>query len=386
MSWATGLGLLSLAIWLYLLVGRGSFWLAHERDDRDRANDPACWPRVTAVVPARNEADVIGQSIASLLGQNYPAPVHVVLVDDGSDDGTADRAWVVAAGDGASRLDVVRGAALPVGWTGKVWAQHQGIQRALSSIDPPDYLLLTDADIGHAPDNLRSLVARAESERLVLASLMAELSCRSRAEHFLIPAFVFFFQMLYPFSWVADRKRAIAAAAGGCMLVRRVALERIGGIAAIKSEIIDDCALARHLKAQGPIRIDLTRRVTSLRPYAGLSDIGRMVSRSAYAQLDYSPMLLAGTVVGMAITYLVPAVLALFGSGLAQAFGLGAWLLMAVAFQPMLRFYRVSPLWGLALPTIAGAFTMFTVQSAMAVWRGRGGLWKGRVQARMSEL
>ena len=386
MSWSTGLGLLALVIWIYLLVGRAGFWLARERDDRDRPAVLARWPSVTAVVPARNEADVIGQSIASLLRQDYPGRFHVVLVDDGSDDGTADRALASAANAGAERLDVVRGAALPAGWTGKVWAQHQGIQHAISSIGRPDYLLLTDADIGHAPDSLRSLVAHAESRGLVLASLMAELSCRHWAERFLIPAFVFFFQMLYPFAWVADRKRRLAAAAGGCMLVRSEALERIGGIASIKSEIIDDCALARRLKEQGPIRLDLTRRATSLRPYEGLPDIGRMVSRSAYAQLDYSPLLLAGTVAGMAIAYLAPAVLALIGSGLAQAFGLGAWLLMAISFQPMLRFYRLSPLWGLALPAIAGAYTMFTVQSAMAVWRGQGGMWKGRVQAGMGEL
>jgi hopene-associated glycosyltransferase HpnB len=382
MSWSAALGLLALATWLYLLTGRGGFWLARERDDRDRAGDPARWPSVTAVVPARNEADVIAQSIASLVRQDYPGLFRIVLVDDGSDDGTAARAMASARDNGARQLDVVRGSAVPAGWTGKMWAQHQGVQHATAG-GGPDYLLLTDADIGHAPDNLRALVSQAESQRLVLASLMAELSCRRWAERFLIPAFVFFFQMLYPFAWVADRSRARAAAAGGCMLVRREALERIGGMASIKSEIIDDCALARRLKGQGPIRLSLTRRAVSLRPYEGLSDIGRMVSRSAYAQLDYSPLLLVGTVVGMAITYLVPAPLALFGSGTAQAASIAAWLLMALAFQPVLRFYRVSPLWGVALPAIAGAYTIFTVQSAMAVWRGHGGLWKGRVQARV---
>jgi hopene-associated glycosyltransferase HpnB len=317
------------------------------------------------------------------LQQDYPGTFRVVLVDDGSDDGTADRA--LAAGDGAGRLDILRGAPLPAGWTGKVWAQHQGVTHALSSDDKPDYILLTDADIGHAPDNLRALVAQAENGRLVLTSSMVELSCRGWAERFLIPAFVFFFQMLYPFAWVADRNRTVAAAAGGCMLVRLEALERIGGMASIRAEIIDDCALARQMKARGPIRLGLTRRARSLRPYEGLGEIGRMVSRSAYAQLDYSPLLLAGTVAGMAITYLVPALLALFGHGLAQAAGLATWLLMAIAFQPMLRFYRVSPLWGLALPAIAAAYTVFTVQSALAVWRGRGGQWKGRAQARMGE-
>jgi hopene-associated glycosyltransferase HpnB len=382
MSWSTGLGLLALAIWLYLMLGRGGFWLARERDE-----SPAMlttWPSVTAVVPARNEADVIEQAIGSLLRQDYPGTLRVVLVDDGSDDGTADRA-LAAAGNGAGRLDILRGAPLPTGWTGKVWAQHQGVTHALSSDDEPDYLLLTDADIGHAPDNLRALVAQGESRRLVLVSSMVELSCQRWAERFLIPAFVFFFQMLYPFAWVADRNRSVAAAAGGCMLVRRETLERIGGMASIRSEIIDDCALARQLKAHGPIRLGLTQRARSLRPYEGLSEIGRMVSRSAYAQLDYSPLLLAGTVAGMAITYLVPVLLALFGHGFAQAAGLVAWLLMAIAFQPVLRFYRVSPLWGLALPAIAAAYTVFTVQSAVAVWRGQGGQWKGRAQARMGE-
>ena len=385
MSWLTGLGLLALAIWLYLLIGRGGFWLTRQHD-RDVPADPARWPSVTAVVPARNEADVIAQSIAGLLQQDYPGTFRVVLVDDGSDDGTADRALAVTDGIDTKRLDVVSGAPVPARWTGKVWAQHQGIQHATSSEERPDYLLLTDADICHAPDTLRSLVARAERQHLVLVSLMAELSCRSWAERFLIPAFVFFFQMLYPFAWAADRDRALAAAAGGCMLVRREALERIGGIAAIKLEIIDDCALARRLKTQGEIWLGLTHRAVSLRPYTGVPEIGRMVSRSAYAQLDYSALLLAGTIAGLAITYIAPPVLALFGSGIAQAAGFAAWLLMALAFQPMLRFYRVSPLWGAALPAIAGAYALFTLQSAVAVWRGQGGLWKGRVQARMGEL
>jgi hopene-associated glycosyltransferase HpnB len=383
MSWSTVLGLLAVAIWLYLLLGRGGFWLARERDG-DSTATVARWPSVMAVVPARNEADVIEQSIGSLLRQDYPGTFRVVLVDDGSDDGTADRASTASGGD-ASRLGVLRGSPLPTGWTGKVWAQHQGVSHVLASDDKPDYLLLTDADIGHAPDNLRALVARAESQRLVLASSMVELSCQGWAERFLIPAFVFFFQMLYPFAWVADRNRSVAAAAGGCMLVCRETLERVGGMASIRSEIIDDCALARQLKVYGPIHLGMTQRARSLRPYEGLREIGRMVSRSAYAQLDYSPLLLVGTVAGMAITYLVPALLALFGHGLAQAAGFAAWLLMAVAFQPVLRFYRVSPLWGLALPAIAAAYTVFTVQSAVAVWRGQGGQWKGRAQARMGE-
>jgi hopene-associated glycosyltransferase HpnB len=383
MSAAAALGVLALAIWLYLLAARGGFWLARERDDRKAFSPPARWPSVVAVVPARNEADVIAQSLKSLMQQDYPGPFRVVLVDDGSDDGTATVAREVSAGE---RLKVLRGAAVPTGWTGKLWALQQGVQHAATSGEAPDYLLLTDADIGHARDNLRSLVALAEREGRVLVSLMAQLSCTSWAERFLVPAFVFFFQMLYPFAWVAQKERKLAAAAGGCVLVQCGALARAGGIAAIRSEIIDDCALARRLKAVGPIWLGLTKRARSLRPYGGFREIGRMVSRSAYAQLGYSPLLLAGTVAGMVLTYLMAPMLTLFGSGLAQAMGLCAWLLMAIAFQPMLRFYRVSPLWGVALPAIAAAYTLFTVQSALEVWRGRGGMWKGRVQAMAGDI
>ena len=371
-------GLLALAVWLVLLLARGNFWLCRERDDRDTPPPPAAWPSVVAVVPARDEADVIARSVGSLLAQDYPGPFRVVLVDDGSTDGTAATARALT---GADRLEVLPGAALPAGWTGKLWALEQGVRRA----GTPDYVLLTDADIGHAPDNLRALVARAEDGGCALVSLMARLSCANAAERFLIPAFVFFFAMLYPFAWVARRDRAMAAGAGGCMLVRREALERAGGIAAIRREIIDDCALARRLKQQGPIRLLLTNRARSLRPYGSVAEIGRMVSRSAYAQLGYSPLLLAGTVAGMALTYLLPPALALFAGGAAALAGLAAWLLMAAAFQPMLRFYGVSPLWGLALTAIGAAYTVFTVQSALQVWRGRGGMWKGRAQAMAPE-
>lgn len=393
MIWWTMIGLVAAAIWLYLLVARGGFWLARVRDDRaDLPPAPdgkgARWPAVAAVVPARNEADVIAQSIGSLMRQDYPGPFRIVLVDDGSSDGTAAEALQIArevsrqaAGHGR-HLDVLTGAALPAGWTGKLWALEQGTRHAKTSqAETIDYYLLTDADIGHATDNLRTLVTRAEQEGRVLVSLMAKLSCTSLSERFLIPAFVFFFEMLYPFAWVADRNRKVAAAAGGCVLVRRDALEKAGGIAAVRSEIIDDCALARRLKAEGSIWLGLTQRATSLRPYGGFRQIGRMISRSAYAQLGYSPLLLAGTVLGMLLTYLAPPLLALFGEGPARWAGLAAWLMMAVSFQPMLRFYRVSPAWGLALPLIGAAYMLFTFQSAIDVWRGRGGMWKGRAQA-----
>lgn len=382
MTVGTVLGLVALSVWLYLLSARGGFWLARDRDDPEGIPDPVHWPSVMAVVPARNEADVIARSVGSLVKQDYPGSFRIVLVDDGSDDGTAAVAEHAAAVDGGKRLEILHGAALPAGWTGKLWAMQQGIQHANESIASPDYLLLTDADIGHSPDNLRVLVARAEREGRVLVSLMAQLSCTNWAERFLVPAFVFFFQMLYPFAWVARKDHRLAAAAGGCMLVRREALERAGGIPSLRAEIIDDCALARRLKAEGPIWLGLTRRARSLRPYGSVGEIGRMVSRSAYAQLGYSLLLLAGTVAGMVLTYLVPPALALFGDGgLARAAGLAAWGLMALAFQPMLRFYRVSPLWGAALPIIGMTYTLFTVLSAFQVWRGRGGMWKGRAQA-----
>jgi hopene-associated glycosyltransferase HpnB len=380
MSAVLGIGLLALAIWVYLLLARGGFWLAGQRDDRDEPPPPVHWPAVAAVVPARDEADVIARSIGSLLVQDYPGAFRVVLVDDGSSDGTVKAARAVAESLGAAeRLTVLQGAALPAGWTGKVWAQHQGIARAAQ--EAPEYLLLTDADIHHSPGNLRALVGRAEQGRHALVSLMALLCCTNRAERFLIPAFVFFFQMLYPFRWVAQPARRISAAAGGCMLVRRAALEQAGGIAAIRGEIIDECALARRLKQQGPVWLGLTRRATSLRPYGSVAEIGRMIARSAYAQLGYSPLLLAGTLAGMALTYLAPPALAILADGAAAWAGGAAWLLMALSFQPMLRFYRVSPLWGLALPVIGAAYALFTLQSALSVWRGRGGMWKGRAQA-----
>jgi hopene-associated glycosyltransferase HpnB len=374
------LGLLALSIWLYLLSARGGFWLARERDNAVGVPQLSHWPSVVAVIPARNEADVIAQSVGSLLNQDYPGSLRIVLVDDGSEDGTAAAARQVAVENGVACLDVLRGTALPARWTGKLWALQQGIQHVGKD---SDYLLMTDADIGHAPDNVRTLVARAEQDGRVLVSLMAQLSCTTWAECFLIPAFVFFFQMLYPFAWVAQRKRRLAAAAGGCLLVRREALEHAGGIASIRSEIIDDCALACRLKTQGPIWLGLTRRARSLRPYGGIGEIGHMISRSAYAQLGYSPLLLAGTIAGMVLTYLVPPTLAFVGgAGLAQGAGLCAWVLMALSFQPILRFYRLSPLWGVALPAMGATYTLFTLYSAFQFWRGRGGMWKGRAQAR----
>jgi hopene-associated glycosyltransferase HpnB len=370
------------AIWIYLVGWRGGFWCAGERDGGGPA--PPVWPDVIAVIPARDEAAGVGRAIESLLRQDYPGSFSIVLVDDESGDGTADVARRAAAATGrADRLIVIAGAPLPSGWTGKLWAMKQGVARAQTAA--PEFLLLTDADIVYAPDALSRLVSQSLSEGLALSSLMAKLRCESPAEWALIPAFIFFFQMLYPFSWVGDRHRATAAAAGGCMLVRRKALQAAGGVEAIRGSLIDDCAMARLLKEQGPIRLGLTERVVSIRPYPTLGGIRRMVVRSAYAQLRYSPLWLAVAMVGLAVVFVVPGLAAAFGGGGAQIFGLLAWVIMAVAFQPTLRFYGLSPLWGPILPAMALVYMAFTLESAYQSVRGRGGLWKGRVQARAAE-
>ena len=373
MIW-TAIGLLSLAIWLGLVFAHGGFWLTRERDTRDLPPVPAQWPDVVAVVPARDEADVIARSIGSLLAQGYPGVFRILLVDDSSSDGTAD----IARGlTGGHPLDILTGKPLAPGWTGKLWAVAQGVEQAG---DTPRYLWLTDADIEHAPDALRTLVARGEAGGLALVSLMAKLRCDSFAERMLIPAFVFFFQMLYPFGR-ANKPKGLGGAAGGCMLVRREALAAGGGIAAIRTALIDDCTLGALLKRQGPIWLGLTNRSRSIRPYDGFGTVAAMISRSAYAQLRYSPVLLAGTLVGLALVYGAPPALALFGSGWARIAGAAAWALMAISFQPMLAFYRRSPLWGGALPLIAAFYAGCTLLSAWQHGRGRGGMWKGRAQA-----
>jgi hopene-associated glycosyltransferase HpnB len=385
-----GLAVVAVAIWLYLVFAHGWFWLCSERHETAPSqgapttapSSSPSWPSVTVVIPARNEADGIGETIGSLLRQDYSVPFTIILVDDDSNDGTADVARRAAAALNASeRLQIVDGRPLPRGWTGKLWAVKQGVEAAQAGSNAPDYILLSDADIVYAPHVLSTLMARAVSNKLVLTSLMVKLRCESFAERSLIPAFIFFFQMLYPFPWVNKPKATTAAAAGGCMLVKSDALKAAGGIDAIRNALIDDCSLAKRLKAQGPIWLGLTEHVHSTRSYPDLEDIRRMVSRSAYAQLRNSPLLLAGTVAGIALTYLAPPLLALFATGTAQWLGLVAWGLMALTFIPTLRLYRRSPLWGLALPAIALCYMLFTIDSALQFARGKGGLWKGRIQA-----
>jgi hopene-associated glycosyltransferase HpnB len=387
---ATSLGGLACAVWVYLLAARGGFWRASQRDDgaAHPSADPTAWPHVAIVMPARDEEDVIGPTVASLLRQDYGGNFSLIVVDDHSSDRTAIEAAraanAIETAGSPRTLAVLTAPPLPGGWTGKLWAVFNGIKHASTLPEPPEYLLLTDADIRHAPDTLTELVRRALRERTVLTSLMAKLRCQSLAERALMPAFIFFFQMLYPFAWVNRADRSTAAAAGGCMLVHCGALASAGGVEAIRGELIDDCALARLLKPQGPIWIGLTERAQSIRAYRSIGDIGHMVTRTAYAQLGFSRWWLACTTAAMTLTYVAPPALSLLGSGIPQLLGGLAWAGMALAFQPILRFYRVSPWWGLALPAIATAYLVFTLASGYQHMRGRSGSWKGRVHWRVS--
>ena len=376
---------LSLFIWLFLLLFWGGFW----RGDRRIKNEPEpdgnleIYPNVCIIVPARDEAEVISSSLTSLLNQNYPGKLSVVLVDDNSSDRTGEIARQTAEEASASELKVIAGKPLATGWKGKLWAIQQGIEYAESQTPPPDYFLFTDADIKHAPNNLTQLIAKAEAENLDLVSLMVLLRCESFWEKLLIPAFVFFFQKLYPFAWVNDSRKAIAAAAGGCILISNEALRAIGGIATIKDALIDDCSLAKAVKSQGKsIWLGLSETTISLRGYDRLNVIWNTVARTAYTQLNYSPLLLVGTVVGMIMVYLVPPVALvagiITGSWLVAAMAILTWLLMTTAYLPTIKLYNLSAAWAFALPAIAFLYTLMTIDSAVKYYRGRGGAWKGR--------
>ena len=371
----TALSGISVAIWLYLLFARGGFW--RMRVDAPEGTLPCPAPAVVAVIPARNEAAVVGQSVESLAAQRYPGPFRIVLADDDSDDDTG---TIARSAAGPELLTVVRTGTLPKGWTGKLWALSEGVRAAQRH--PADFLLLTDADIVHPPDNLTGLVARAIASGYDLVSYMVTLECRTPAEQALIPAFVFFFFMLYPPAWIRSPRHRTAGAAGGCILIRRAALERIGGIARIRGELIDDCALARAVQETGgSIWLGLSPGTRSIRPYAGFGEIGRMISRTAFTQLDHSAWLLIGTVLGLALTYLTPPLLTLLAPrGIAAGLGAMAWLLMSIAYYPAIRYYRRPIFWAPLLPLVAVFYLVATVHSAIAYWRGEGGLWKGRVQ------
>jgi hopene-associated glycosyltransferase HpnB len=385
------ISLVPLAIWAYLLFGRGWFWLCGERDDSAaaavrRANEPDAWPSVVAIIPARDEAEMIARTVGSLLRQDYSGPFSVVVVDDQSTDGTAAVASNAASdAHAADRLQVVTGTGPPPGWTGKLSAMRLGLAEVEASATAPEFILFTDADIAYAPHVLTRLVAIARAKNSVLTSLMVKLRCESAAERWLAPAFVFFFQMLYPFAWVNDPRRATAAAAGGCMLVRREALHAAGGLEAVRGALIDDCALGALMKGQGPIWLGLAESVDSLRVYSTFAEFSRMVSRSAFAELRYSPLRLAGAIGGMALVYLAPPLFAIFARGGAQMAGALAWAMMALSLMPTLRLYGRPLVGGLILPAIAAAYVAFTFDSALQYWRGRGGYWKGRFQAPMRE-
>ncbi|MFJ8309990.1 MULTISPECIES: glycosyltransferase [unclassified Streptomyces] len=375
--------MVSLVVWLWLLLGQGLFWRTDQR--LPPHVDLAHWPDVAVVVPARDEAEVLSQSLPSLLAQDYPGRAEIYLVDDGSSDGTGELALSLAERHEGLPLTVVSPGEPEAGWTGKLWALRQGM--ALARVRGPEYLLLTDADIAHEPDSLRKLVAAARGGGFDLVSQMARLRVASGWERLIVPAFVYFFAQLYPFRWINARRARATAAAGGCVLLRTEAAQRARIPDAVRQAVIDDVSVARAVrKSGGRVWLGLADGVTSVRPYPHLADLWRMVSRSAYAQLRHSPPLLLGTVAGLALVYLAPPVtfvagLAAGSAGAAWAGGL-AWLVMTGTYLPMLRYYRQPLALAPALPFTALLYLLMTVDSAVQHYRGRGAAWKGRTYAR----
>ena len=368
-----------LAVWVYLFFLRGSFWQLQEDTTNTESLDR--WPRVVAVVPARNEAETIARSIASLSKQDYPGEFSVIVVDDHSEDGTAALALKAAEEAGApGQISGHSAADLPSGWTGKVWAMDEGVRAAANKA--PEFFWFTDADIEHAPDTLRRLVSSAEKESLDLASLMVLLQARTFPERLLIPPFLYFFLMLYPPRWIADPKTRTAGAAGGCILLRRSALEGIGGLAAIRGEVIDDCALARAVKKSGgKIWMGLTRASVSLRSYGSFSEIRDLIARTAFTELRYSFFLLIATLIALFVTYVLPLISFFQGEDPAWFLAATAICLMAVSFGVTVRFYNLRFFWALTLPVAATFYAYATCVSALRYGLGRGAQWKGRAQA-----
>ena len=401
------LALLSLAAWLYLALFYGHFWRSSPELPPALSTNAR---KIAVVIPARDEAESIEPCLRSLLAQQIDAELTILLVDDNSTDSTAQIATrIVAEAATQGRLTILHGAPLAPGWSGKLWAVHQGLSHPAAQV--ADYIMLTDADIQHAPTHLARLVTKAEKEKKDLVSEMVRLHCETRSERALIPAFIFFFQMLYPFAWVANSARRTAGAAGGTMLLSRAALDRIGGVQSIRNALIDDCTLAAHVKnSGGTIWLGHADDTCSLRIYSGPSEIWNMIARTAYVQLNHSLLALAGCILGMTLLYLLPPALTFFslckavpafslahapgapfmaaffadmsgihGTHLAGIVALTTWFLMAALFLPTLHRYRRSPLWGLALPAIALFYLCATIASAIRHYAGRGGGWKNRV-------
>jgi hopene-associated glycosyltransferase HpnB len=377
------IGLLSLAIWIYLLTLRGQFW----RTDVGLENIPWAgpWPTVAIIIPARNEADLIATVLTSLLIQDYAGEFTIYLVDDQSDDGTAAIAQETAQAIGIDRLHIITAQPLPKGWTGKLWALHQGIIAATEN-HHPEYFLLTDADIRHDRSNLTNLVTKAMTENRDLVSLMVRLRCDSFWERLLIPAFVFFFAKLYPFRQVNDPNSSTAAAAGGCSLVKSAAIAEIGGIASLQNALIDDCTLAAKIKHRSSkphsIWLGLSQTTHSLRPYESLNSIWQMVARTAYTQLNYSPLLLLGTVIGMYLVYLAAPIgiitALIYPSIPLLLVSVLTYTLMTIAYLPTVKFYRIGMIYAFCLPAIGLMYSGMTIDSARQHWQGKGGKWKGR--------
>jgi hopene-associated glycosyltransferase HpnB len=405
---------ISLAVWLYLLLARGNFWNLHAFDDDDATHPaPSNWPAVTAIIPARNEAESIAQTIASLSRQNYPGTFSIVVVDDHSEDATAKLAQQSANAEGknlnaTTEVTILNAPPLQPGWTGKLSALNAGVLHAIregaasdvpqsdavntalaSAVSAPTYLWFTDADIIHSPDTLTRLVSRSEQHNLDLTSLMVLLSAQTFSERLLIPPFLFFFLMLYPPAKIANPKSKTAGAAGGCILLLRTALDRIGGLASIRSEVIDDCALARAIKnsalvgnvKRANIWMGLTRKSSSLRAYTTFTEIRDMIARTAFTQLRYSALLLIFTLIGLAALYFAPIALLFAHDTFTRVVALATWLLMSLLFLPTVRFYRISTHWAATLPAAAAFYAAATFVSATRYWTNRGAQWKGRSQA-----
>ena len=366
------------AIWVYLLLGRGSFWRVVEDDAAPKPLEN--WPRVVAVVPARNEAETIARAVTSLVGQDYPGEFEIIVVDDHSEDETATLAGQAAKVSGPLRRVTVHSAgALPTGWTGKLWALNEGISAGAEK--GPAFFWFTDADIVHAPDTLRRLVFRAERDSLDLASLMVLLQAKTFPERLLIPPFLYFFLMLYPPRWIVDPKARTAGAAGGCILVRSIALGKIGGVTAIRSEVIDDCALARTVKRSGgKIWMGLTRTSVSLREYGSFAEIRYMIARTAFSQLRQSIFLLAATLAGLFVTFWLAWILFFTGDDPTWIMASTTVSLMTTTFLLTVLYFRLSPIWAFTLPIAAFFYGYATCVSAVRYWLGRGGQWKGRAQ------